>query len=255
MTATTASPSSGTRPRASALDRTTAMALAATEYRRYLDLLAGLAPADWSRPTDCPDWDVRAMAGHVLGMAEMAASAREAVRQLRAAARRGGDSLDALNALQVEERAGLGPEEVIARLAAAGPRAARSRARRPALLRRLPMPEPQRVGDTTERWTLGFLNDVIWTRDTWMHRVDTTRATGRTMVLTADHDGVLVADIAAEWAGRHRHPCDLRLTGPAGGSWSWGSGGPRLELDAVEFCRILSGRAAGVGLLAVHVPF
>jgi hypothetical protein len=195
------------------------------------------------------------MAGHVLGMAELAASVREAVHQLRAAARRGGDSLDALNAFQVEQRAGLPPEELVARLAVAGQRAARARTRRPALVRRLAMPEPQRVGDTTERWTLGYLNDVIWTRDTWMHRVDTTRATDRTMVLTAGHDGVLVADIAAEWAGRHGQPCQLRLTGPAGGSWSWGPGGPRLELDAVEFCRILSGRAPGDGLLAVKVPF
>lgn len=32
-------------------------------------------------------------------------------------------------------------------------------------------------------------------------------------------------------------------------------GNADLELDAVEFCRILSGRAAGHGLLAVKVPF
>ncbi|HEU4912361.1 MAG TPA: hypothetical protein VFV76_10715 [Actinomycetes bacterium] len=52
----------------------------------------------------------------------------------------------------------------------------------------------------TEKWTLGYLTDVILTRDTWMHRSDIAAATGRAMTLTAEHDGVLVADIAAEWA-------------------------------------------------------
>jgi hypothetical protein len=50
-------------PRRSALDRETAMRLAADEYRRYLDLLRSLTADDWSRPTDCPGWDVRSMAG------------------------------------------------------------------------------------------------------------------------------------------------------------------------------------------------
>ena len=42
-------------------------------------------PDDWSRPTDCPAWDVRAMAAHNLGMAEMAGSLPEMVRQFAAA--------------------------------------------------------------------------------------------------------------------------------------------------------------------------
>ena len=40
-------------------------------------MLEQLAPEDWEKPTDCVDWDVRAVAGHSLGMAEMAASMRE----------------------------------------------------------------------------------------------------------------------------------------------------------------------------------
>jgi len=66
---------------------------------------------------------------------------------------------------------------------------------------------------------------------------------------------VLVADVVMEWAGRHGQPYTAHLTGPAGGRWSTGEGGPVLELDAVEFCRTLSGRAAGDGLLGVQVPF
>ena len=64
-------------PRTAALPRDTAMRLAATEYQRFAGLLPALRPGDWTRPTDCPGWDVRAMAAHTLGMAEMAASIRE----------------------------------------------------------------------------------------------------------------------------------------------------------------------------------
>ena len=32
--------------------------------------LRALDADDWAKPTDCPAWDVRAMAGHVLGMTE-----------------------------------------------------------------------------------------------------------------------------------------------------------------------------------------
>ncbi|MGZ4616293.1 MAG: hypothetical protein ACXV4A_12115, partial [Actinomycetes bacterium] len=69
------------------------------------------------------------------------------------------------------------------------------------------------------------------------------------------HDGVLVADIASEWAQRHGQPYTLRLAGPAGGEWSRPGDGPVVEMDAVEFCRALSGRAAADGLLAHAVPF
>lgn len=250
-----ARPSTGMRrPR---LDRDAAMRLAETEYGRFLDLMRDLEPEDWGRPTDCPGWDVRAMAGHTVGMAQMASGVRETTRQMTKALRRGGVPLDALTGLQVEEHASLSAEEVVARLAAAAPKAARARARTPGFIRRRAMPDEQPVdaGSQLESWTLGYLLDVILTRDPWMHRVDICRAVEQEPQLTADHDGVLVADVAAEWAERHGQPCTLTLTGPAGGTWSWGEGGPALELDAVEFCRILAGRAEGHGLLATRVAF
>jgi hypothetical protein len=118
------------------------------------------------------------------------------------------------------------------------------------------MPDPQPIGDgSTEPWTFGYLIDVILTRDPWMHQVDIARATGRPLHLTADHDAVLVADVVAEWADRHGQAYVLHLTGPAGGRWSAGSGVPDLQLDAVEFCRIVSGRGTGEGLLNTRVPF
>lgn len=64
------------QPRAPVLPRQVAMRLAATEYQRFADLLRALRPADWTRPTDCPGWDVRAVAAHALGMVEMASPTR-----------------------------------------------------------------------------------------------------------------------------------------------------------------------------------
>jgi uncharacterized protein (TIGR03083 family) len=253
MTTTDARPTAP--PRRSTLDRATAMRLAAAEYGRYLDQLRGLAADDWARSTDCPAWDVRAVAGHCLGMAEMAASLPTAVRQNVTAGRRGGEFIDALTALQVQERHALTPAELVARYADVAPRAVRGRRRRSTIAGRMPMPGAQVVGGTPERWTFGYLVETILTRDTWMHRVDTARATGRDLVLTPEHDGALVADVVAEWAGRHREACTLTLTGPAGGRWSFGTGGPELELDAVEFCRLVSGRGRGEGLLGAEVPF
>jgi hypothetical protein len=101
---------------------------------------------------------------------------------------------------------------------------------------------------------------VILTRDPWMHRLDLARATGRDPVLTADHDGVIVADVVAEWARRHGQPYRLQLTGPAGGSWSSGTGNEEISMDAADFCRVISGRhgpdgGQPWGLLTTQVPF
>lgn len=165
------------------------MRLAADEYQRYLHVLQTLNGDDWTQPTDCPAWDVRAMAGHNLGMAEMVASIREGVRQQIKASKRPGLAIDALTGLQVEERAHLTPQQLIARYAAAAPKAARGRKRTPAFLRNRPFPEPELVDGVEERWVIGFLFDTILTRDTWMHRIDTARAVGAELVLTAEHDG------------------------------------------------------------------
>jgi uncharacterized protein (TIGR03083 family) len=239
--------------RTPALDRGLAMRLAETEYGRFHAMLAGLSPEEWSLPTNCPGWDVRAMAAHALGMADFAASPWESRRQLKEAGKRGGNFVDALTALQVEERSDLDPPHIVAQFERTGPKAAKGRRRIPALIRRRRIPPTQTDG--IEPWTLGFLVDVILTRDPWMHRMDIAEATGRAPTLTADHDGVLVADVVAEWASRHGQACDLTLTGPAGGSWLFRTGGPTLTSDAIDFCRAVSGRTAAQGLLETAVPF
>jgi len=74
------------------------------------------------------------------------------------------------------------------------------------------------------------------------------------MELTADHDGRLIADYVAEWAGIHGQSFELVLTGPAGGTFTQGVGGEHVEIDALEFVRTLSGRRPATGVLANALP-
>ena len=124
-TATTAWP--GASVIEPAIERPTAMRLAQTEYQRVTDAVDALRPEDWTRPTDCTAWDVRQLIAHIAGHAKLFSSPLEMARQLRAAKARqqpGQASIDALTALQVEERQHLGPEELRAELHCVGPRAA-----------------------------------------------------------------------------------------------------------------------------------
>lgn len=233
-----------------------AMDLAATEFDAMIELLRQLTPEEWTKPTSCDLWDVRALVSHVVGMAEAQASFREFAHVYRAAAKRdSGPMIDAMTATQVRERAAMTPPELVDRLVEVAPRAVRGRRRIPALLRwaiRLRQDPP-----FDERWTLGYLFDIVTTRDPWMHRLDISRATGRPMTLRSEHDGRLVSDVVADWARRHGQPFTLVLTGPAGGRWRSGTDGDgdHVELDALDFCWTLSGRAEGQGLMSTPVPF
>jgi uncharacterized protein (TIGR03083 family) len=255
---TTMTPSTSRPVRRSNLDRATAKRLAATEYTRFVDTAAAIPADRWHDPTDCVGWDVHAVVAHILGMVEMAASRREGIRQNRAAGiavgRAGGLFIDALTDLQVREHTHLTPEQLVALLRRRAPKAARARSRTPGFILRRARPGAAVVNGKPDPWAFGYLIDTILTRDPWMHRVDLCRATGTPLHLTADHDAVLVADAVAEWADRHGRPYLLHLTGPAGGTWSFGTGADRLELDAVEFCRLISGRGAK-SPMDTHVPF
>lgn len=245
-------------PRTIKLDRGVAMRLAATEYDRVVALFDRLTPEQWNAPTDCSAWDVRAMAGHMLGMAQMAASLPEMVRQQIGSVKRqkrdGGLTIDALTALQVEKNAGLSTAELVDAMRRTGPKAAKARRRTPWFVRGRAVPEVQDVGAEQEWWTFGYLLDVILTRDPFMHRIDITRATGTSMEATADHEGVITDDIVHEWAARHGQAFTLELSGPAGGAWGSGQG-PLITMDAFEFSRAVGGRGQATGLLTHQVPF
>jgi uncharacterized protein (TIGR03083 family) len=238
------------------LDHEEAMALAQTEVQRVLAAVDALTDAGWAADTECPGWTVKDVLGHLLGMWELQSDPAERARQIgeaaEAAARSGRLHLDELTALQVAEHAHLRTDELARALHNAAPRGLAARRAMPSAVRAAPY-DPQLPGESV--WTVGYLFDVILTRDPWMHRIDICRATGTAPLLTPEHDGRLVADVVADWVRRHAQPVTVDLTGPAGGRYTAGDGGESLTLDAVEFCRILSGRVEASGLLAEHVPF
>jgi uncharacterized protein (TIGR03083 family) len=233
-----------------------AMQLATVEWERLLSVVDDLQAEQWLRPTDCPDWNVKEMLAHLLGMLELQSDGEERMRQFKLATgiaeQTGGRRLDAMTALQVREHASLSADAVRCALHDAVPRGLAGRRATTVEERAAPYSSGLPGEDA---WTFGYLFDIILTRDPWVHRVDICRAVGRAMELSPDHDGRIVADVVADWARRHGQPFTLSLSGPAGDQFSAGTGGSHLELDAVEFCRILSGRAPGSGLLATSVPF
>ena len=240
---------------------TDARQVATQAYESLLSLLEGLAPSDWETPTECAPWTVADMTGHLIGAARACASLREMARQqLWGRRHRGefdGNDLDAVNALQVRDHADLIPAARIETLRAASRPAVKARMRFPLPLRPIRVPLAQ-TGSTADGMpsslSLGHLMEVIYTRDAWLHRVDIARATGTTLDLGLA-DSRIVEDVVAEWAQRHGQPFTLTLGGAAGGAFSQGAGGTEIDLDAVEFCRVVSGRAPGEGLLATRVLF
>jgi uncharacterized protein (TIGR03083 family) len=237
-----------------ALTRTEVSTLARVEYQRFLDTLRALHPEDASRSTDCTRWTVKDVVAHVVGETEGFASLRETIHQWtrgpRARREIGAAQLiDGVNDVQVRERRHLTLEQLLERMAAAVGPAARARANLPAPLRAIPVFLPA-VG----RRSLGYLYDRVITRDVWMHRVDIARAVDSPLTLTIDHDGRLIADIVADWATTHSDPFHLRLTGPSGGTYTRGQPTAPTDIDAVEFVRIISGRATGQGVLAHPLP-
>lgn len=241
---------------------TDARELATRVYDRMLELLEQLQPEDWQARTECPAWDVADMVGHLIGAAKGHASTRELVRQQAWAARhRGrhdGNRLDAMNALQVADHDHLTSAERVAALREIAPAAIDGRMNLPGLLRRTKLgmdPGGSTAAGMPPKITLGNLMDAILTRDVWLHRIDIARAVGRELDVEPAVDGRVVADVVAEWAGRHGEAFELELTGPAGGRFRRGVGGEHIEMDAIEFARALSGRAQGTGLLGIRVVF
>lgn len=238
-------------PAVSRLRAEAAGRLAAAEYERFGRLLHDLRDEDWGRPTDCPAWDVRRLVAHVVGATEANASPFEMVRQLRYARVGTAFAVDLVTEYQVRHRDGLSPDRLVRRFEAAVHDAVRWRIRFVRYAGRIPFNVGAPVHET---WPLGYLAGGIHTRDVWMHRVDVCRASGREPDLSPEHDGRVVADVAADWMHRHGRPVTLTLTGPAGGRYRQGDGGTEFSFDAVEFCRALSGRG-GPAPLGTPVPF
>jgi uncharacterized protein (TIGR03083 family) len=243
-----------------AIGHAEAMELTAAENARLLAQLQGLDHAQWSAPTDCTGWTVRDVAVHLTASAQAQASPAEFLRQVRRGRRLmseigGSHWVDGLNEAQLRARRVWTPAmlpEAWERHSAA---ALKARRRLPAPLRALPvLPIGTGLGVHIGWQPIRYLFDMGFTRDVWMHRIDIAVAAGIPLELTAEHDGRIVADLVAEWSRRHGQPYRLILTGPAGGEFSAGTGGDEQSVDAVEFARILSGRAEGPGVLRHKLP-
>lgn len=215
-----------------------------TELARYLALVEQLGPQDWGQPTACTAWDVRDMLAHQAGGYASGSSYRELLRQVSQRPKPGQLPEDALNEFQLRERAGKSPQELITELRRVGPIAARKWAYEFRPLKLLSIPH-EVVG-----WlSLRHLMWVIHSRDTWMHRLDTCRATGRAFEQTRAHDGriaeLVMRDVAAVLARKYTGPAlHFELTGLAGGSWQIGAGEPAatIQMDVLEFNIFASGR-------------
>lgn len=242
--------------------RTDASQVAFAAYRQLGRLLGDLSDGDWAAPTACPGWTVADIVGHLIGAAQGNASVREFTRQqwsgLRHRGSYGGNPLDAVNALQISDHADVPDSRRAELLSSLVPRAIRGRMRLSAWAGAVTVPlstSGSSAGGMPRSVNLGRLLDVVYTRDVWMHTVDIAQATRQVPPMEDPVNRRIVEDVVADWARRHRQPFDLTLTGPAGGSYHSGTGGPSLEYDAVEFCQILSGRARGDGLLETKILF
>lgn len=115
------------------------------------------------------------MVAHVAGAAASFVNRSEFRRQNSLRVQRpyrkaGLSRLDAMNQIQVDDRGGTGPAELISELRDVGPLAVAARRRMPALVRavRLPLGLFYLMGRV---WVpIGYMSDVIMTRDMWMHR-------------------------------------------------------------------------------------
>jgi uncharacterized protein (TIGR03083 family) len=238
-----------------------AMRLTATENERLLDHIGQLVGEQWTAATDCVGWTVRDIVTHLIASAQAQANPIEFVRQVwngrRLTAEIGGHHwVDGLNEAQLRARRDWSPDELPERWRRASAAALTARRRMPGPVRALPiLPIGSALGTDLGWQPLGYLFDIGFTRDVWMHRVDIARATGVDLRVTAEHDGRIVADIVAEWATTHDDPFTLHLTGPAGGRYT-GHGGAAavVTLDAVEFVRVLCGRGDGDGVLRHKLP-
>jgi uncharacterized protein (TIGR03083 family) len=236
-----------------------AMRLTAAENARLLTQLRGLTDEQWAAATDCSRWTVRDIAVHLIASAQAQANPVEFIRQVVAGrpltAQIGGEHwVDGLNEAQLRARTDWhrpALPDLWERHSAA---ALKARRRMPAPVRSLPLlPIGTGLGVHIGWQPLGYLFDMGFTRDVWMHRIDIARAAGIPAELTPEHDGRIIADIVAEWSGRHGEPYALQLTGPAGGAFHTDDREPQ-TVDAVEFARILSGRSDGTGVLRHKLP-
>lgn len=241
------------------LARHEAKGMSAEELRRFLALIDALTDPDWHQPTACTLWTVKDVvahqAAHVLSFTSLRSFfSQVSPAQTRPYTQKGMSYLDAMNQAQVDLRHNRSPAELISEIRDAAELSLKGRDRIPGFLRAPALPMP----GLDQPRSLGYLFDVIYTRDMWMHRLDICRAVGRAMPQDSAHDGRTVALIVRDLAlkskqGLQGRSAILSLSGAAGGSYRIGSGAApttTIEMDVLAFCVLASGRDQAAGILA-----
>ena len=218
--------------------------LLTTALSRFLTLIESLHADDWSKPTACTAWNVHDMVAHQAGGYASGTSYKEMIRQYTSKPKPGQLPEDAINALQVGERAEKTPAELVAELKQIGEIAARNWAYGFRAIKSVATPHP--VGGLM---SIRHLMWIIHSRDTWMHRMDICRAANRPFEQTREHDGRIVELVVLDTARKltkklNGQAITLSLTGIAGGMWQIGKGNPtaEMEMDALDFNIFVSGR-------------
>lgn len=218
--------------------------LLTTELERLLLLVENLDHEDWTKPTSCTEWNVRDVLAHQAGGYASGASFKELLHQMSGIPGQSGLPEDGINIVQQRDRAGKSPSELIAELRKVGPVGAENWSYRFGLLKLFSIPHPV-IG----KLSLRHLMWVIHSRDTWMHRLDICRATGRVFEHDAEHDGRIAAlvmrDVADVLANKYDGPALVfELSGAAGGTWKIGRGEPAaaIHMDVLAFNIFASGR-------------
>ena len=206
-----------------------------------LETLTDLTYEDWNKPTECEPWAVRDVVAHLVGWDEAIVSPREFARQTvhgyRTRKAHGGNPLDAQNQFQVDDRAAFSPAELLEQLRTLTPKFHKAKRRFATLGRAVPFKQ-----NFSGTWvTLGYAMTTILARDHFMHHIDICRATDRSFHPNTAEIRVAL-DAVREWAERANGDLTLELSGPAGGTFVHGSGTTTITADAIDFCRVISGR-------------
>jgi uncharacterized protein (TIGR03083 family) len=241
-----------------ALSHEEAMRLTAVELERFTSLAESLSQDDWDKPTACSLWTVKDIVAHQASHVSSFTSLGSFISQFSPKTlfpyfAKGMSPLDAWNQAEVDRRRDQSPEAHIAEIRKDTAKSLQGKNNIPAWLRAITLPLP---GFDQPR-SMGYLFDIIYTRDMWMHRLDICKATGLKMQLDSLHDARLVALIIYDLAmksksGLHGRSAILDLTGIAGGRYQIGQAEKAevtIEIDTLSFCILTSGREKAANLM------
>lgn len=193
-----------------------AVARERAELERLFALFDGLLPDEWQLPLPgAPaNWDVRALAAHLAGhysaQASLIGLRRQANPRLLRFYRLPGRSLrDTVRQMQVGERIGRTPAQLVAELREVGPSALRNRG---VAFRSLSA--VGRAALRQERLPAISAGPVGGLLDLWFHRLAVCAVTGRPFAVDDAHDGpIVVEQLRASVVGGVFDPVDLAVEG------------------------------------------